>query len=653
MNTNLYPIRAVFFTKNRLIGEQLFPGNFTIGQLKKYFLDNLSDGTTFLYNSYFLNSMELLDSDLICHFFLPDQNSKLLEIVIAIELKENEENLINSKEDKHQIFSKIIQPKENPFGLIVFFPQNNKIQFEEYPYEYIQKNGLNSSNIHFTYCNSPHALFLSGAEKHNLPYNDFWIINHRNYAISRKKMEIEKKNHSMIYVPNWGSGAGSIFIVGGNILQTVVYDVRKGILYYWGNMLDIHIKPALFIYGDYLYCFNSLNEKNNFFEKTYLGNNTRKIWEKVYPRFRGVNPKDFYNNDFAVSKSIDNSILFIGGKNANKNTFVFNPLNNTISRTEGDNVNIIFEDKNFYKINNLIDISIPSNFEKNQELALLNKYDYSLIKIKYKVGQKNSNNNLTSSIESIHELYTEKNQKGNISLQGKFLSLNQKKSNNFFLRILGKPIFSQINKWKSVKMPHRYISYQQNVIINWKNVNNQYGIQKNNINNQKTNKKNIINNQHEIQRNNINNLNEIQMNNINNQNGIKKKILIVNKQQIKKINNNQNECNFGQYKYYEGIENISNNNMNNMKKEQNKNINNKEQKYQNKENLIQNNSKKDLENKNLNYNSDIDNFNMFDTHNNIKTNIQLDQNKNNLVNEIKEKTIDIDEVNMINRKEKK
>jgi hypothetical protein len=315
MNTSSYPIRAVFFTKNRLIGEQLFPGNLTFGQLKQYFQEKFSNGTASLFKSYFLNSIKLSDSDLISQNFLPEQNSKLLEIVIAIELKENEENLINLEEEKkHIVLKKIIQPKKNPFELIVFSPQNNKIQFEQYPNEYLQKYGLNSSNIDFTYCNSPHALFLSGGENSNLPHNDFWIINNRNYAITRKKMEIEKRNHSMIYVPNWGTGAGSIFMVGGNIVQTIVYDIKKGIFYYWGNMLDYHIKPGLFIYGEYLYCFNELNEKNNFFEKTYLGKNTKKIWEKVYPRFRGINPKEFYNNDFAVSKSIDENIIFLGGK---------------------------------------------------------------------------------------------------------------------------------------------------------------------------------------------------------------------------------------------------------------------------------------------------------------------------------------------------
>lgn len=322
MNPNQFNIRAIFFTKNRIIAEQIFPNSITFGQLKKYYRENFPSENTQLFNKYFLNSRELTDFDIISQNFQPEQNSNLLEIYIAIELKENEENkisLINSNEEKERVYSKIIQPKQNPFGLIVFHPQNNKIRFEEYPNNYLQNYGLNSLNTNLSYCNSDKALFVTGSEKANLPYNDFWIINHKNYAISRKKLPIDKRNHSMIYAPNWGYGSGSIFLIGGDIIQTLVYDIKKGIFYYWGNMLGFHSKPSLLLYGDYLYCFNQLNEKNTFFEKTYLGYNTKKLWEKVYPLFKGVDPKEFYNNDFAVSRTTEEYILFIGGKNAKKN----------------------------------------------------------------------------------------------------------------------------------------------------------------------------------------------------------------------------------------------------------------------------------------------------------------------------------------------
>ena len=483
MNSSSYPIRAIFFTKNRIIGEQIFPNNLTFGQLKKYFYDYLSKGTFLLFNKYFINSKELKDSDLISQNFKQDKNTKLYEILLAIELKENEDkkiSLINSNLYKEEVYGSIIQPKQNPFGLIVFFFRNKKIQFEEYPYNYLQNFGLDFLNKNFAYCNSYNALYLSGGENSNnsnLPLNDFWIINHKNYAISRKKMPVQKKNHSMIYIPNFGSKLGSVFIIGGENLKTLVYDIKNGIFYYWGNMIDFHSSPALLLYGEYLYCFNSLNDKNTFFEKTYLGRNSRKMWEKVYIRFKDINPCDFYNNDFAVSKSIENNIIFFGGKNADKKTFIFNPLNNTIIKTDGDNEKIIFEDKNFYKLNKLINIAIPSNFEQKQELVLLNKYNYSIIKTKYKLGQKNSNNDLTSSIESIHDLFIDSNEKGNISLQAKFLSLNETNQNNFFLRTIGKPVFEKINNWISVKQPQRFIKYQPSTLLNTNNLNNRYDTQ--------------------------------------------------------------------------------------------------------------------------------------------------------------------------------
>ena len=63
-----------------------------------------------------------------------------------------------------------------------------------------------------------------------MPYNVLWIISHKNYKISWKKLSIDKRNHSMIYAPNWGYGSGSIFMIGGEILQTLVYDIKKEII---------------------------------------------------------------------------------------------------------------------------------------------------------------------------------------------------------------------------------------------------------------------------------------------------------------------------------------------------------------------------------------------------------------------------------------
>ena len=508
MNSSEYPVRAIFFTKNKLIGEQLFQNNITLGEIKNYYQQNLYDGKTVLYNTYYINSNKIDDSSIISRYIQPAPNAKILDISIAIELIDSKEKINTSfclDDRNEQIYTQIIQPKINPFGLIVFFPQYNKIQIEEYPANYLEKKGLKYiHNNKIIYCNSPNELFLSLAEKSD----DLWIIKNKNYAITKKTLPFVKNNYSMIYVPNFGEN-GSVFFIGGDNCKTFFYDIKAHVFENWGNMLNSHFEPALYVYGDYLYCFNSLNENNTYFQKTFLGNNTRRMWEKVYPRFKDVEPKEFYNNNFAVSKTTEGTILFVGGNNASDNTFIFNPLNNNMIKTNGENEKMNFVDKKFYSLNKLIDIAIPSNFGKNHELALLNKYNYSLTKIKYKIGQKNSNINLISTIEKFKHLLDENNQKGNISLEGKFFSLNQNNPIYVFRRTIGKPVFNQINKWLQNRNNQKY-SYntininnknemQRSMNINYKNK-----IQKSiEISNKNENHKSveIIHNKNKIQKN--------------------------------------------------------------------------------------------------------------------------------------------------------
>ena len=69
MYYNEFPIKAIFFTKNRLVGEKMFQSNISFGEIKKYYEEKLSDGTTSLFNTYFLNSTKLEDSDIISNNF--------------------------------------------------------------------------------------------------------------------------------------------------------------------------------------------------------------------------------------------------------------------------------------------------------------------------------------------------------------------------------------------------------------------------------------------------------------------------------------------------------------------------------------------------------------------------------------------------------
>ena len=436
MDSKEFLIRVIFYTKKRYIGEEFFQKNITLYEIKQYYNQNFDDGTTLFYKNYYLNTMKINDFDIISNIISPEQ--KILEISIALELREIEElkyqfSLTKFDDEKDEIYPQIIKPKLNPFGLIVFFTKNNSIQIEQYPPEIIKKYNLDKFNKNYAYCNSPNFLFLSGE-------NNFWIINKKNYAINHFKLKITKNKHSLIYVPEIG-----VFIVGGDTKKTFMYNTKTKKFLKWGDTNNYHYKPALIYYDEYLYSFQQLNNKNIFFEKTYLGENTQKKWEIIYPRFKDLDPNEFYKEEFAVSKSTEGKILLIlGNKNhKNKKIFIYNPINDTVVKSEVDNEQINFDEKIFYKLNKIINIAIPSDFELNKELAILNKYTYTLQKTKYIEFQKDKSINYEFNIDNNLELIND-NQIGNISLQAKFEGKDYQ-GRFTLIRTIGIPIFKQIN----------------------------------------------------------------------------------------------------------------------------------------------------------------------------------------------------------------
>ena len=436
MDSKEFLIRVIFYTKKRYIGEEFFQKNITLYEIKQYYNQNFDDGTTLFYKNYYLNTMKINDFDIISNIISPEQ--KILEISIALELREIEElkyqfSLTKFDDEKDEIYPQIIKPKLNPFGLIVFFTKNNSIQIEQYPPEIIKKYNLDKFNKNYAYCNSPNFLFLSGE-------NNFWIINKKNYAINHFKLKITKNKHSLIYVPEIG-----VFIVGGDTKKTFMYNTKTKKFLKWGDTNNYHYKPALIYYDEYLYSFQQLNNKNIFFEKTYLGENTQKKWEIIYPRFKDLDPNEFYKEEFAVSKSTEGKILLIlGNKNhKNKKIFIYNPINDTVVKSEVDNEQINFDEKIFYKLNKIINIAIPSDFELNKELAILNKYTYTLQKTKYIEFQKDKSINYEFNIDNNLELIND-NQIGNISLQAKFEGKDYQ-GRFTLIRTIGIPIFKQIS----------------------------------------------------------------------------------------------------------------------------------------------------------------------------------------------------------------
>ena len=156
-------------------------------------------------------------------------------------------------------FTKLFQPKQNPFGLYIYTHKDSSLSLKLYSQEKLSESKLSNFKGDGAYCNSFTHLFISESK-------DFWIINHSTFQIRYKKMQIPKKNHSMIFIPplNSDNGGGKIFIVGGADKKSIYYDLKKNYFLNWAPTNEIHIKPALIQIGEYLYLFDSVQKNQNF-----------------------------------------------------------------------------------------------------------------------------------------------------------------------------------------------------------------------------------------------------------------------------------------------------------------------------------------------------------------------------------------------------
>ena len=281
-------------------------------------------------------------------------------------------------DENDEVFSTILQPKINPFELIEFNQKKSKIKFIQCSEDFILFHSLNKFSKESAFCNSNDSLYISGGEVSGKAINNFWIINKRDYKIIKKEMPIQKKYHSMIYIPD-----NFIFIAGGNSLDSIIYDIERKQFIKWANMNKKHFQPALFIYGDYVYAFSPLkdtDENKNFFERSNLTTKNPK-WEKIYPKYENnIDRNKLGNYFFGISKSINGNILLTGGERDNSN-YLYNPIDNILSLSKGKNSKMPFWDKTFYKISKRYSISIPLNFCMNYQIAYLNKETQSLYEI--------------------------------------------------------------------------------------------------------------------------------------------------------------------------------------------------------------------------------------------------------------------------------
>ena len=389
-NNNLgFPIIVNYYTKNRILFKEKINSKNTFNSLLDIFeKNNRYKNEAKLKSKYFINGVEIEKNKLLEELIEQNDNQPSESVEISLELEE----LYYLNDSKYPSYKKIIQPKSNPFGLLICSPKEKKISLKTYPEKIISLFELNKFNESSSYCNSLNDLYIS-EEK------DFWSIDNNDFKIKKKNMPSNKRNHSMIFLITNDNNEW-VFILGGEDKKSFYYDLNKNYFINWGETNEIHFKPAIIKISEYLYILDSINLNNNCFERTKIASPIRK-WEKIIPNLDENIISNNFPSKFGVSLDSNGNILFLGGDNINNinNTYIYKPGNNTISLSQnGTNDNMIFDDKTFYKISDKYNIALPHDLINSKEISIVDKVEQSLIKVNIECPTDDNDTNINCNI---------------------------------------------------------------------------------------------------------------------------------------------------------------------------------------------------------------------------------------------------------------
>ena len=461
-----FPVTIIYYTKNRTLYKVNLNSKSTFNSILENFEHNYRyKNEAKLKSKYFLNGREIRKTQLLEELINqnePYSSSNLDKAELLVELEE----LHFTGDSSYQSYKKIIQPKRNPFGLYIYVPREGTMSLKSFPTKTITLFELNKFDEGSAYCNSYNDLFISGGKSEK--NRDFWIINNNNFEVKKKNMLVNKKYHSMIYL-NFHQNEEWVFIIGGDDKKTFYYDLKKNYFMNWGDINDIHLRPALLKIGEYLYIFDSINLKKNYFERTNIIS-PNKRWEKAN---LNVNNKIINNfpSRYAVSFDSNGKILLLGGdKYSNiNNTYIYEPDTNQIILSQNRSSDkILFDDKTFYKINNRYNIGFPQNLNETKEICVVDKEEQSLMKIYTELPSENNKGHVKCnlSFSDIGQNYSN-NTKDNLTIK----ATNTKINENYFNQ--SNLIENKYNKMSNNKynQKSRIINYNQSSLINNNNYN--------------------------------------------------------------------------------------------------------------------------------------------------------------------------------------
>ena len=393
---NLPIITVKYYFDNDIIYQKTFSKNATFGDCVKDFeksLENNENEEDISKINYSFKNENIDPNKKIIDVVETEKNTVLLEIEIGLQIQnlntsnykksieklnnnlsssnnnlnqnlllKNENIQFNNKNNNNNI-KNILSPTLNPFKIINYSPKESKINLYNFDPKIINENKLNDFNQSSACVNTPNNLYLSGGINSNkVPIKNFWTIDNNKLNVNLKELPLPKSNHSMIYIPN-----NYIFFVGGNNKFTFYYNIKNNTFSKWADLNEIQLRPALYFDEETNELFCMSNYKDNFFiEKTNLTNFPE--WEKI-----DVNLKDkpTFRNNFIIKKINPDKYLLIG----NNNYLYDNELKEIreYNNSSPNKVGMQFLDKNLYKLNNYLDVSIPKNFNDEKEIIIVNK----------------------------------------------------------------------------------------------------------------------------------------------------------------------------------------------------------------------------------------------------------------------------------------
>ena len=365
--------------KNK-IWQKEFYNNQLIGEIIK---DYINENSLSLPSDYF--------NELRCFKYKvskEDKISTLLPIDEESEVNVFQPRNINKKSiDLSHLDEKYTEimgkPFYNPFEILCFYKNERKFRILNYNNNIIKSKNINNFDITSAYCNGWNHLYISGGSNCS---NQFLDINLKKNTIHNPIQIPPKKNHSMIFIPKH-----TVFIVGGNNLDTFYYNLKEKQLVTWGNLNEIRIEPALQVIKNKLYCIDSnLNYNNYTLEATDLTSNDIK-WNLIKPKISPVIINLQLKQElFGICKDKEN-IIFLGGemngmnqknKNINMN-LLYNINNNIIEFSLVKFRSFKLKEKGFSPFNNMYDFILTDFPRESPQMAFYNKKKGKIELIKF------------------------------------------------------------------------------------------------------------------------------------------------------------------------------------------------------------------------------------------------------------------------------